>query len=60
VETSVCTDTTWLVWTGVLVGLVVLGIIILSVLHNTIKLNLTRKAIERFIVPVSESRYCKY
>jgi hypothetical protein len=56
VETNVCTDTSWLVWTGVLVGLLLLGILVLFVLHKTIKLNLTEKAIQKFIVPVSESR----
>ena len=56
VETGVCTDTRWLVWTGVLVGLLLLGILVLFVLHKTIKLNLTEKAIQKFIVPVSESR----
>jgi hypothetical protein len=62
VETNVCTDTRWLVWTGVLVGLLLLGILVLFVLHKTIKLNLTEKAIQKFIVPVSESRWrhCNY
>jgi hypothetical protein len=45
--------------TGLMVGLVVVATIILVILHKFMKLNLTEKAIQRFIVPVSESRYVK-
>ena len=53
---GVCTDTSWMIWTGVLVGLVVLGTILLIITHKVMKINLTEKAIQKFIVPVSESR----
>jgi hypothetical protein len=56
IESGVCTDNSWIIWTGVMLGLVMIATIVLIVLHKVMKINLTEKAIQKFIVPVSESR----
>jgi hypothetical protein len=39
-----------------MLGLVMIAVIILIILHKVMKINLTEKAIQKFIVPVNESR----